>query len=117
MDYSATGSIGDDITLDPLWEMFYELQWAVFTIPDVNTNLNTSALSAREVVGDFVSNMVVTDTDGNQSILAATDTAIEVASLATATQIYGSTPPDSDFLATDAHNDKLVAIATCYFAA
>jgi hypothetical protein len=25
MDYSATGSTGDDITLDPLWEMFYEL--------------------------------------------------------------------------------------------
>ena len=60
--------------------------------------------------------MVVTDTNGNQSVLAATDTAIEVASLATATQIYGSTPPDSDFLATDADNDKLVAIASCYFA-
>ena len=25
MDYSATGSTDDGITLDPLWEMFFEL--------------------------------------------------------------------------------------------
>jgi hypothetical protein len=74
-------------------------------------------LDTKEILGDFVTRMVTTNSDGTQSILEATDIAIEGVALDTATQIYGSTPPDDAFLSTDIDRDSLVFIATCYFEA
>jgi hypothetical protein len=61
--------------------------------------------------------MVTTNSDGTQSVLEATDSAIEGVALDTATQMYGSTPPDDAFLSTDIDRDSLVLIASCYFEA
>jgi hypothetical protein len=74
-------------------------------------------LDKQEVIGDFVTRMITTNSDGTQSVLETTNSAIEGVALDTATQIYGSTPPDDTFLLADIDRETLVFIASCYFEA